>query len=153
AAALATLEQGGFHERLWSLQACHGSRDVERVLRGVSDPSRILRRRAARLLVLIADDDAVAHALGRLARRPLVRAMARLRKSGRIAPVDAHLDELARRGDHALEVLLPYGSEKALERHFAVAAERGGRVFFARLARIHPGRALDHLSERIKAAR
>ena len=44
AAVLAELEQGGWYERLLSVQACHGSRDAERVLRGLSLPLfRILR--------------------------------------------------------------------------------------------------------------
>jgi hypothetical protein len=141
AAILARFEEGTFPERLLSLYACHGSRDAERVLRGLADPSRLLRARAARLLVVVGDDQAVLRGLPLLGRKLLKRALARLRKAGRPAPVDAFLDEMARRGDRALEVLLPYGSEAVVARHLAGAADRGGQLLLSRLARHHPRQA------------
>src|SRR5947209_3007542 len=80
------------------------------------------------------------------------RALARLRRAGRIGVVDAYLNELARRGDRALEVLLPYGSERVLARHKEGAAERGGLVFCTRLARRHPRRAVALLDQRLESA-
>lgn len=153
AAALDAFEEGSFFERYWSLHACFGSRDVARILRRLGDPSRKIRRRAARLMVLFAPDNDILHGLASLSRRHLLGALGQLRKAGRLAPIDAHLDELARRGDRSLEVLLPYGSEKALDRYIDRAAERGGAVFHARLARLHPHRALKLLDDRLASAR
>jgi hypothetical protein len=151
-AALAGLEEGGFHDRLLSLQACFGSRDGQRVLRGLGDPSRQLRLRAARLLVVVGDDRTVLDGLPRLSRKTVKRALVRLGRAGRLPLVDAYLDELARRNDRALEVLLPYGSDRAVARHLHTAAERGGEVFYKRLACHHPRRALALVDQRLAAA-
>jgi hypothetical protein len=153
AAALARLEEGGFHERLLSLQACYGSRDAERILRGLSDPSREIRSRAARLLVEVGDDQAVLRGLPALGRKQIKRALSRLRKAGRQGSIDTFLDELARRGDRALEVLLPYGSDRVVNRHQAVAVDRGGSLFLTRLARHHPRRAVAIVDAHCEKAR
>src|SRR5437016_1446481 len=135
ASLLDTLERGGFYERWMALHACFGSGDGERALRGVSDPSRTIRRLAMRLIALAADD---AQALAALRRatpsllRPLLRLLARRRRRG---PIDAFLAALAEAGDDRLEALLPFGSPEVVQRHLETATGRAGMVEWRRLAR------------------
>ena len=48
------------------------------------------------------------------------------------------MDELAVGDDEALDLLLPFASGRAVARHLARAEERGGPLFWGRLARHHP---------------
>jgi hypothetical protein len=141
-AALAELERGSFYHRLLALQACHGTRDAGHALRALADPSRALRGRAVQLVARLGDEGQVRQALHRVSARQRLALLAQLRRGGRLAPIDAFLDDLAARGERDLAVLLPRGSAGAVERHFAYAQERGGQVFWTRLARYHPDRAL-----------
>ena len=68
-------------------------------------------------------------------------------------PADALLDELAADEAEALGLLVSYGSAPAALRHFEAARERGGRVFWDRLARRHPDLAARALHERAEAPR
>jgi hypothetical protein len=144
---LARLEVAGFYERYLSLLACHGSRDGEHVLRSLCDPSGIIRARAARLLILVCDDEQIALALPQLSRELRKSLLSRLRKARRLAAIDAYLDELERRGDRDLEVFVPFGTASAVERRLAAAEDRGGQVFWLRLTRYHPNLALKLFRE------
>src|SRR5687767_8203566 len=55
-ATLSECERGGHYERRLALQSCFGSRDGARVVRSLSDPSRLLRSLALRLAILVCDD-------------------------------------------------------------------------------------------------
>lgn len=151
AASLAELESAGWYERFLSLQACHGSRDAGRVLRGLEDGSRLLRGRAARLLTVVGSDEEVVRGLGRLDAGLRLFVLRRLQRAGRQAAIDAFVGELARRKDRAVEVLLPFASSRVVQRHLARGVERGGAQFWKRLARHHPDRALALLGERAAA--
>ncbi len=141
AKTLDALAEGGFFERLLALQSCHGSKDGTRIMRFLSDPSRTLQGRARRLVALFASDEEVRQTL--LASRPEQRLalLGRLRRARRVSPIDAFLDDLARRDPSALPTVLPYGSSDAISRHLVAVRPRCGEVFWKRLARIHPALA------------
>jgi hypothetical protein len=56
AAILRDLEQGQFYERIMALQSRFGSGVGSHPLRALHDPSRMIQRRALKLIALFADD-------------------------------------------------------------------------------------------------
>ena len=144
------LGRGGVYERLLALQACYGSGDGAHAARALADPSRLLRRRALRLVALFAADDQVLAALRGARRGERLALLKHLRHRGRHGPADALMDELAG-GDEALD-LLPFASASAVARHLPRAAGRGGPDFWSRLARYQPDLAAGTLLERAEAA-
>jgi hypothetical protein len=147
AATLAALEAGGFYERLLALHACHGSRDAAVAVRMIAGPSRLLRRRALKLLALLGSDRQLAAALRGLRGDDRVALLGHLRKRERRKPLDAFLDDLAKLDDPDLGPLLPFGSAAAVERHRDQGRQRGGLLFWSRLARHHPAAAVRALRD------
>ena len=66
--------------------------------------------------------------------------------------VDRFVEERAAAGDVAAWPLVPLASPAILDRHFALAAERGGDLFWRRLAALHPARASAEILARLHAA-
>lgn len=54
-------------------------------------------------------------------------------------------------GDATAWPIVPLGSADVLDKYFASAAERGGDVFWRRLAVLHPARAADEVVARFRA--
>lgn len=111
AATLHALEQGGFYERRLALVSCFSSRDGARVLRYLSDPSRMLRSLAARLVMVACDDDQTQAALEAVAPKLRTRLLRRLVKLGRSNAIDLYLAGMEARGELGLERALAFGSE------------------------------------------
>jgi hypothetical protein len=154
AEAARTLRQwreGGFTLRLLSAFACHGSRDPAALIDLLADPSRTIARTALAVLCDIGEDDALLAALRQLPARAAVRALYWIRRR-RQGVVDRYVLGLADSGDEDAWPLAPLGSEAALDRYLATAAERGGEVFWRRLAVLHPGRAAAEVTTRLDAA-
>lgn len=128
--------------RLLAVQTAHGSRDGGLVLASLRDPSRCVRRRAAKLIAIVCDEVQAVAALalvpgGRLRSR-LVTA---LRRRGRAAVIDAflatQLDGVAR-PDGKLVDLAATGSAAAIEHHAATLAAAGSPLTWQRLSVWHP---------------
>lgn len=152
AATLAALARGDVYQRLLALHACQGSRDGAHVVRALTDPSHLIRTRAAGLVADVCDD---AQALAALAAAPAaeqILVLRRLAKRRRQGPVDAFLDARVERGDERLGMLLPYGSAAAVERHLADGFALASAADWTRLARRHPAIAAERLTGRAEAA-
>jgi hypothetical protein len=99
----------------------------------------------------VGDDDSLLAAIRALAPRRVAKALVRLRR-WRPNVVDRFVSERIGDGDATVWSLVPLGSTAVLDRYIAVAAERGGDVFWHRLAVMHPGRAAAEVISRLDAA-
>jgi hypothetical protein len=142
---------GGFTQRLLATFACHGSRDSAALLALTADPSRTIARVALSVLCDVGDDDSLLTALRALSPRRAAKALFWLRRP-RPGVVDRFVGERANEADATAWPLVPLGSGAVLDQHFAVAAERGGDVFWRRLAVMHPARAAAEVVARLDAA-
>ncbi|MBN9521188.1 hypothetical protein J0H58_22150 [bacterium] len=142
---------GGFTQRLLAALACHGSRDSATLLALTADPSRTVARTALAVLCAVGGDDGLVAALRALPPRRAAQVLFRLRHR-RPNVVDRFATERAAEGDAAAWPLVPLGSAVVLDRYFAPAAERGGDVFWRRLAALHPTRATAEVVARLGAA-
>ncbi|MDP4021990.1 hypothetical protein Q8W71_05075 [Methylobacterium sp. NEAU 140] len=151
-AVLAELERGGPFERAMALQACHGSRDGEHVLRALEDPSRRLRGYAAALLPLVCDAAQIGRALPHVPRRLRAGLMRRARARGRPEAADALLTACEAAGEPGAAALMPYGSDAFVRPRLAALGPALDAVGWARLARHHPVLAADHLARAARDA-
>ncbi|HEY2783969.1 MAG TPA: hypothetical protein VGJ05_03265 [Fimbriiglobus sp.] len=142
---------GGFTQRLLATFACHGSRDSDALLALTADPSRTVARVALSVLCDVGDDDSLLMALLTLPPRRAAKALFRLRRH-QPKVVDRFVAERAGEGDATAWPLVPLGSAAVLDRYFVVAAERGGDVFWRRLAALHPARAAAEVVTRLGSA-
>ena len=140
---------GGFTQRLLAIFACHGSRDSAALLTLTADPSRAIARVALSVLCDVGDDNSLLAALRDLPPRRAAKALFWLRRS-RPDVTDRFVTERAAAGDPTAWPLVPLGSPAVLDRYFA-AAERGGNVFWRRLAVLHPARAAAEVVARLGA--
>ncbi|WP_437488761.1 hypothetical protein WME75_09395 [Sorangium sp. So ce1014] len=143
------------YERLLALMAVYGSGDGARVVAAVSDPSRLVRRRAGRMVARFCDDAQALAALGALVeRRALRRTVAQLARRKRQGVVDAFLGARLQQGrDPAIVDLLPFGSEPLVSAHRHALDEAGGPHCLARLAVRHPAAAARWFGEAIARSR
>ncbi|GAB3636296.1 hypothetical protein GCM10027422_18860 [Hymenobacter arcticus] len=142
-AAAAGLLQGlatanSFYERQSALLACYGSGDGARVLAGLADQSRLLRGLALSLVALACTDAQVRLAFGSLTRKAQPKLLRNLRQRGRLAVVDALLEELAIRADDRLASFLHFGTAALVEKHVAAVLPGWGTNNWIRLAKYHP---------------
>lgn len=151
-AALAELERGGPFERALALQACHGSRDGEAVLRALSDPSRRLRGRAAALLPLLCDAGQIRRGLDLVPQRLRKTVLGRAVRQRRCAIADALLAACEAADDPDALALLPYGTEAFVRARLTRRGPEMGLGDWARLARLHPGLAAEHLTQEAQGA-
>ncbi|WP_437572658.1 hypothetical protein [Sorangium sp. So ce542] len=138
------------YERLLALMAVYGSGDGARVLAAVSDPSRLVRRRAGRMVARFCDDAQALAALGAVVeRRTVRRTVAQLARRKRQAVVDAFLGaRLQQQGrDPTIVDLLPFGSAPLVSAHRRAIDEAGGPLCLARLAERHPADAARWFGE------
>jgi len=142
---------GGFTQRLLAAFACHGSRDSTTLTELIADPSRTIARVALSVLCAVGNDDALLAALLMLPPKRATKALFWLRRR-RPNVVDRFVTELATEGDAAAWPLIPIGSPAVLDRFFAEGAERGGDMFWRRLAVLHPTRAAGEIVARLNAA-
>lgn len=147
-AMLDEMERGGFHERGLSLQSCYGSRDGGRVLHALSDPSRLLRGLAIRLVALACDFDQALQAFSlltnRAARKTLIRRLSRHR---RFDVVDECLRRMMAERDSDAVGLVSYGSAAFVEQQLASHWQtEAGPLEWVRLARFHPQATADALT-------
>ncbi len=126
----------------------YGSRDVERAYRLLTDPSRLVRRRTARIVPVICDDAQAAEALARCTTvRAQKRLALQLRRCGRVAALDEFFARVRWADEPALIDALPLGSATAVERHMSEIESRGGPTAWTRLAKMHPARFARYVSE------
>jgi hypothetical protein len=152
AATLEQMERGGFYERFLSLVACSGRRDAARVLRGLTDPSRTLRGRAARMIVLLGDDGEVLRGLTLVPAELRKVLLVYLCRARRHSVIDRWLATLAAGGIRDFDLLLPFGSASFVEKSLPHVMDRAGLVFWLRLARHHPRLAAKVLRQHVPAA-
>lgn len=132
-------DSGAYARRL-VLKSCYGSQDGARVLQALSDPSRLLRGGARKLVALCCTDGQAIQALQTTwyvrQHMPLLGA---LRVRGRWQPIDAFLDWLSTQpGDTRLSDCVPYGSPVAIDRHLPAALHRPSVVFWDGLLAFAP---------------
>ncbi len=139
--------RGGFYERGLSLQSCYGSRDCNRVLLSLSDPSRILRGLAIRLVALICDDEQALQTFSnvttRSARRKLLCRMAQRR---RFDVVDEYLRRMLADQNSDVNELVSYGAPAFIKGFLATYGEhQAASINWLRIARFHPKVTADVL--------
>jgi hypothetical protein len=143
---------GGLTKRLLATFACHGSRDSAVLLAQTTDSSRTIARIALSVLCDVGDDDSLLAALRALPPRRAARPLLWLRRP-RPDVIDRFVTECVVAGDGAAWPLVPLCSAAVLERFFASAVERGGDVFWRRLAVLHPARAATEVVTRLSTSR
>ena len=144
---------GAAYTRRLVLKSCYGSRDGARVLAALSDPSRLVRGGARKLIALCCSDEQAAQALQTMwyvrQHLPVLQA---LRKRGRTAPVDQFLDWLqAQSGDTRIADCIPYGSEAAIRRHLQTALLRPSTYFWEALLTQAPTLLATYLTDELRA--
>ncbi|WP_338277579.1 hypothetical protein [Corallococcus caeni] len=152
-ALLDALARGDAFERRLALAAQFTRRDGAAVLKATADESFRVRALAFELVSVACDDAQALEAL-RMAHgmRREHAVIHQLRKRRRHAVIDAFLDGLAERGEHATFAdTVPLASESVLRRHLARALERPSHRFWARLARHAPSVLGEVLLERLRA--
>ena len=139
-------DSGAYARRL-VLKSCFGSRDGGRVLSALSDPSRLLRGGARKLVALYCSDEQAIAALKTMWYvRQHLPVLQSLRKRRRTAPVDGFLDWLAQQpGDTRLSDCVPFASEAAITRHLPAALLRPSYYFWETLLVYAPAILAQHL--------
>lgn len=144
------------YERLLALTTVYGSRDGARVVAAASDPSRLVRQRATRMVARFCDDAQALAALDAVVgRRALRRTVAQLARRKRQAVVDAFLGaRMQQQGrDPTIVDLLPFGSARLVAAHRRAIDEAGDPRCLARLADRHPADAARWFGEAIARSR
>lgn len=150
--ALAQFTRGTSYQRLMAVQACHGSRDGEYVLRSVSDPSRAVRSLALSALAIICDDDQALQALSLVKMRAQLKLIDALTKRKRQSIVDRFVESLTE-GDPALYAkLLPYASADLVRRTLSMLTQYANTNLWRSLTRRHPQLAADALGTEAERA-
>lgn len=135
-----------------ALLSVYGSRDASIVLACIADPSRTLRRKAARLLRLSCSDEQIICALRQIAeRRLLTRMLAYLRKQKRTTPIDAFVVESLRRNPKAID-LLAYASRPIAEQNAGELHTKAGSLAWCRLAKYHPAFTTEFLIRELQSS-
>lgn len=147
-----TGDDSAAYARRLVLKSCYGSRDGARVLQALSDPSRLVRGGARKLVALCCSDAETLTALQTTwyvrQHLPLLQA---LRKRERTAPIDSFLDWLASQpGETRLSDCVPFGSEPAQGRHFAAALLRPSVLFWDGLLSHAPSTLAEHLTTQLR---
>src|SRR5579859_7887541 len=148
AAALDELEQGGFYERWLAMHSCYGSADTARIVRGLSDPSQIVRNLAIVLAALYCDDRQILTLLKTLPPAPQKRLMIRLVRRRRSALIDI---ALATADPPRQASILSYAG-LAGEAHVSRQALRASHAGWGRLARTHPDYIIALLRDEARAS-
>ncbi|MDI1431449.1 hypothetical protein [Polyangium sorediatum] len=127
------------YERVLGLWSVFGSRDAARVVAGLSDASRTVRRRASCMVGVFCDDTLVTRALDVIVeKRILYRTLAGLVQKRRSAPVDAFLGAHLKEGEERLVIdLLPLGTETFVSGLMKRLVDGGGPVAWRRLCSRH----------------
>ena len=143
------------YPRFLALFGANGARDGASVLASVNDPSRLLRRTAARLASILCSDAEVAEALARIVeRRTARRLLGFLARRRRHAPIDAFLTgRLAKGRDNDAVDLLPLSSEPVLKAHLSVLEEAGSPLAWDRLAARHPALVASLITSRLAGSK
>ena len=153
AAALAEMARGRFYERRLAVQACAGSGDREHVLRAVDDPSALIAGLALHLLPMVATDADATELLRKLPARRRKRLVKGLWRQGRREAVQAHVDWLAGRNDHAgVSALLAYVSEAQARAHVEKHGDRMSDADWRQVARRFPKLAGEAMRKRLESA-
>jgi HEAT repeat protein len=140
--------RGGYYLRSLALVALHGSRDGERVLRFLGDPSRRLRHTALKLVVQLCSDDQVRRALPLLHPKEQRVLLLGLRRQRRQALLDELLSRLAESDAGTLRGVFGLASRE-LATNLAEQSLRNARPNdWRRLARTHPDLASTLLQHR-----
>ena len=142
------------YERLLALSTIHGTRDGEHVLLALSDPSRTVRRTAARMVPRFCSDGQANEALRSIVeRRVLMRTVAALARKSRFDPIERFLSEerpglsAGRRAD-----LLAFCSPAFVFQAMPDIERSAGPSGIRRLAWYHPERVLEWLTRQAKTA-
>lgn len=155
AALFDELERGATsYERRLAVQSCSTSRDGERLLRMMSDSSRLVRGAALRLLPVAGDDAQIGRAFAELKAGVARALLIRLKKRGRQSAIDAIIQArfASNSNDGALESLVPFASPAVAEPLLQGRFERASASDFGRLARLQPLLALEHALELARGA-
>lgn len=151
-ALLDELWRGEVFERRLVLKSCFTSRDGARVLAAVTDPSRLIRGAARKLVAVACDDAQAVSALQQTyAVRQHLQILLALRRRRRLPPIDTFLTWLAGRAEHSrLTDLVPLASPALLDKLLPVALLRPSYLFWRRLRMLAPARLCLLLAERLQ---
>lgn len=151
-AAIAELSAGDFMGRYLALHTCFMSRDPALVMRGLADPSRIVRGLALRLAPLVFSADELVAAFAGIAPQVRIAFLVHMRKQHLMAAIDAVLATPAAQSDPQFLQLLTFGSENALRPYRDRFLAQSNAAVWLALAHNHPVLALAWISDYARAA-
>lgn len=117
----------------------HGSRDAALALTLTRDPSRIVRRRVARVVPILCDDAQAVEALTTSdTPRARLQLVVRLRRRRRLGPIDTFYGAAAFAEDKTLVDGLPLASEAAVKSAAKILEDTSSPTAWLRLVKTHP---------------
>lgn len=144
------LSDGSLYEQFLSLETCFGSRDVSLVFKFLQSPSKYLRKRAMKVIILFGSDEEVLRALDELPEDVQVSAVKQMRqcrgKRRRVAVVDSWFEKRKEEEGFAgmFSEMLPFASKNVVEAHLE-DIDLFTQVDWEKLARYHPEIAMREL--------
>lgn len=153
AKGLSELSLGDACARRLALFSCFGSQDGAPVVRAVSDPSRLVRGLALRMVPRVCDDEQALEAiLIAHQRRQHVSILRTLHHKKRFAPIDRFLEKLEASKALDLQDVIVFGSLPTIQRLIDKAFALPSDLFWQRLLRRHPDLLIDYLIKTIAAS-
>jgi hypothetical protein len=149
------LEAGDTYQRLLALHSVYGDRGAAagaRAIRGLHDPSHMIRKRAVPLAALVCSDEQLERALSELPPTLRLSLVRHLRKRRRQVAVDHLVERLAAHGDADFPRLYAYGSDALVERLAPQTLPGASVADWRRLARQHPHGAARALRQEAEVA-
>lgn len=128
------------YARALAVTSIFGSKDSELALTMIADRSRLVRSRAARVIVHVGTDEQCAKALARcVTTKARTKLAIALRRKKRLAPIDAFFATVSGSlaDDRTLCATLPIASGSAVDASLQVFEELANEIGWSRLAKLH----------------
>jgi len=149
---LSSLDDGDFYARALCLQSCYGSQDSDRVVRFLNDRSDTLRRYARSLCVRYCTAQQIQVVLAGATVDERKKLLLALRQQERFSEIDAFITSVPENEQGILAPVLPFATEKIVERLFGTVEDCFSLSDWNKLSRIHPKLALAKLRTMAQAA-
>jgi hypothetical protein len=146
AALLSEMAQGEWYQRFLALYSCFGSANASQVLAALTDPSRILRGLALRLLPLVCTPTRLQQALETVPPALRLPFLWKLASHKHFSLIDAFIEQLSPDEPQFCQMVC-FASEATVLR-FALLFQRKAQLAdWSRLARFHPAATFEILAQ------
>ena len=142
--SIGELYNGSLYQKFLALETCHGSHDVALALRALSVPSRLLRKRAIVIILLLGTDSELLMAIKSLPLHLQIYAIRKLRmfrrRRRRPQVIDQFLEDLKVNPEKSkvFRRLLPYGSRNLVDQYLPNVIDLLSTTDWSRMATFHP---------------